>query len=146
MVAALAIPRYVPVHLTGQPTQAIVSDGRNLSLSFDQKVSVENAPPPPARPSKTPVSGGVLNGAAVSLPAPVYPETVRRMGVSGAVEVEVVIDENGKVASAKAISGPSSLRDSAVRAALRARFTPSTLSGQPVQVTGKIVYKFAPFQ
>ena len=64
------------------------------------------------------------------------------MRTAGAVEVEVVIDENGKVLSAKAISGPSVFRDSAVQAALRAKFTPSKLSGQPVKVTGKIVYNF----
>jgi protein TonB len=56
--------------------------------------------------------------------------------------VEVVIDENGKVVSAKAVSGPVVFRDNAVQAALRAKFTPSKLSGQPVKVTGKIIYNF----
>jgi protein TonB len=88
------------------------------------------------------VTGGVLNGSALNLPAPVYPETARRMRTSGIVEVEVVIDENGRVISAKAVSGPAIFRDNAVQAALRAKFTPSKLSGQPVKVTGKIIYNF----
>ncbi len=63
--------------------------------------------------------------------------------MSGVVTVDVVIDEDGKVISAQANSGPTSLRESAVQAALRARFTPTKLSGQPVKVTGVINYKFS---
>ena len=100
-------------------------------------------PPPPPRPNLRPVSGGVLNGAAVSLPPPTYPEAARRLRVGGLVSVDVVVDERGKVISAVATSGPAVLRDVAVQAALRARFSPTTLSGQPVKVSGMINYKFA---
>ncbi len=89
------------------------------------------------------ISGGVLNGTAVSLPSPGYPDTARKMRMSGVVTVDVVIDEDGKVISAQANSGPTSLRESAVQAALRARFTPTKLSGQPVKVAGVINYKFS---
>jgi len=58
------------------------------------------------------------------------------------VEVEVVVDENGKVISARALAGPPSLRDVAVQAAFKARFSPTKLSGQPVKITGKINYNF----
>jgi TonB family protein len=65
------------------------------------------------------------------------------MRVSGVVVVDVVVDETGKVISAEASSGPSTLRDAAVQAALRARFSPTKLSGQPVKVSGVINYKFS---
>jgi TonB family protein len=108
-------------------------------------VQLESEPPPPPapRPILKPVSGGVLNGTAMSLPAPTYPETARRLRVSGVVTVEVVVDEIGKVISAQATSGPPALRDVAVQAAMRARFSPTKLSGQPVKVAGSINYKFA---
>ncbi|HYJ86470.1 MAG TPA: TonB family protein [Pyrinomonadaceae bacterium] len=108
-------------------------------------VQLESEPPPPPapRPILKPVSGGVLNGTAVSLPAPLYPETARRMRVAGVVIVDVVVDETGKVISAQATSGPPTLRDVAVQAAMRARFSPTKLSGQPVKVAGSINYKFA---
>jgi TonB family protein len=108
-------------------------------------VQLESEPPPPPapRPILKPVSGGVLNGTAMSLPAPLYPETARRMRVAGVVIVEVVVDETGKVISAQATSGPPPLRDVAVQAAMRARFSPTKLSGQPVKVAGSINYKFA---
>jgi protein TonB len=47
------------------------------------------------------------------------------------------------VISANATSGPSALRGVAVQAALRAQFSPTKLSGQPVKVSGAINYKFA---
>jgi len=85
----------------------------------------------------------VLNGAATFLPPPMYPETAKRMRTSGVVTVEVVIDENGKVISANAANGPSTLREAAIQAALRARFSPTKLSGQPVKVFGTISYRFS---
>jgi TonB family protein len=95
------------------------------------------------KPLMKPVSGGVLNGSAINLPSPTYPEVARRMRTTGTVIVEVVIDENGKVISARAVSGNTLLRDVAVQAAYRARFSPSKLSGQPVKVAGIINYNFS---
>ncbi len=106
------------------------------------RISLEEPPPAP-RPILKPVSGGVFNGTALSLPPPVYPDAAKRMRTSGLVVVEVVLDETGKVVSATATSGPTLLRDAAVQAALKAKFSPTKLSGQPVKVSGTINYKFA---
>ena len=141
VVAALPPPVAVAIKGTGAVTQPLVSDV-HLSSDTSKKVAVDSEPPPP-RPLLKPVSGGVLNGMAISLPAPTYPEQARRMRVSGLVEVEVIVDESGKVISAKALSGPIALRDVAVQAALRAHFTPTKLSGQPVKISGRINYNFS---
>lgn len=136
------------------PTSATTTDKLNSGKTVEligarpsispAVVKLDMEPPPPApRPILKPVSGGVLNGNALSLPAPSYPETAKRLRVSGLVTVEVVIDEVGKVISAVASGGPASLRDVAVQAALKARFSPTKLSGQPVKVSGLINYKFA---
>lgn len=106
-------------------------------------VHLDSEPPPAPRPILKPVSGGVLNGTALILPAPTYPEAARRLRVSGLVSVDVIVDETGKVISASATSGPAVLRDVAIQAALRARFSPTTLSGQPVKVSGSINYRFS---
>src|SRR4029453_10501360 len=100
-------------------------------------------PPPSPRPILKPVSGGVLNGTAITLPPPIYPEAAKRMRVYGIVSIVVFLDESGKVVSANATSGPSILREAAVQAALKARFSPTKLSGQPVKVSGVINYKFS---
>jgi TonB family protein len=116
----------------------------NVQLAANQKVSVSENDPAPAAPKAPakPVSSGVLNGQALSLPSPIYPDAARRLQMIGSVRVEVVVDENGKVVSAKATSGPGMLREPAVQAAYRARFSPTKLSGKPVIVTGEIIYKF----
>jgi TonB family protein len=111
------------------------------SAAASTPVPVNTTPAP--RPILKPVSGGVLNGMALSLPPPGYPETAKRMRIAGTVAIDVVIDENGKVISAVASAGPVTLREAAVQAALRARFSPTKLSGQPVKVSGVINYKFA---
>jgi protein TonB len=104
----------------------------------------EEPPPPPPKPTppRAPISGGVLNGKAISLPKPAYPPIARQAHASGTVVVQVTIDENGNVISATPVSGHPLLRAVAAAAARGARFSPTKLSGQPVKVTGVITYNF----
>ena len=106
----------------------------------------EPPPPPPPKPSPpkptAPISGGVLNGKAISLPKPSYPPVAKAARQTGTVTVQVTIDENGSVISARAVGGPPLLQAAAVQAAYGARFSPTKLSGQPVKVTGVITYNF----
>jgi protein TonB len=110
-------------------------------------VSDEPPPPPPKptpapTPRRAPISGGVLNGKAISLPKPPYPPIARAARAAGTVTVQVTIDESGKVISARAVGGHPLLQQAAVQAAYGARFSPTQLSGQPVKVTGVITYNF----
>jgi protein TonB len=86
--------------------------------------------------------GGVLNGIAISKPAPVYPSEAKAQGLTGIVKVEILIDEEGKVESARAVSGPGLLQEAAVNAARKAQFSQTRLSGQPVKVSGVLFYNF----
>lgn len=88
------------------------------------------------------ISGGVLNGKAVKLAKPAYPAAARAVEAEGSVNVQVTINEIGDVVSAEAISGHPLLRAAAVNAARESKFAPTQLSGQPVTVTGIIVYNF----
>ena len=101
-------------------------------------------PPPPPTPPPVPkrISGGVVNGKATSLPTPTYPAAARSANIKGSVNVAIVISKTGSVMSASAVSGHPLLRSAAVAAARRARFAPTLLSGQPVEVSGVIVYNF----
>lgn len=97
----------------------------------------------PTEPGKrNPISGGVLNGKAISLPKPDYPADARTAKAAGTVVVQVTIDEYGNVLSAKAVSGHPLLQQASVNAALQARFSPTFLMGEPVKVTGVITYNF----
>jgi len=63
---------------------------------------------------------------------------------SGKVTIQVLIDVDGNVVSAKTIDGNPLLAEAAVKAARRAKFAPTMLAGNPVQVSGNIIYNFVP--
>ncbi len=88
------------------------------------------------------VGRGILETRATSKPEPVLPDEARGKGVSGEVIVEVLIDENGKVESARALEGHPLLRKAAVDAAYQARFSVTRLQGQPIKVAGVLTYSF----
>jgi protein TonB len=120
--------------------------GAGNVVTAPAKVQIADEPPPPEAPKPTPprapISGGVLNGKAINLPTPAYPPIARAAHAAGTVVVQVLIDENGSVVSAHAVSGHPLLQGAAVGAARQARFSPTKLSGQPVKVTGVIQYNF----
>ncbi len=90
------------------------------------------------------ISGGILNGKATTLVKPEYPPAARAVKASGAVNVQVTIDEQGNIISASAVSGHPLLRAAAEDAARASKFAPTMLEGAPVTVTGIIVYNFTP--
>ncbi|HEX8458297.1 MAG TPA: energy transducer TonB [Pyrinomonadaceae bacterium] len=105
--------------------------------------TVEALPPPPPAPfTRAPISGGLLNNKTLSKPAPLYPQAAVAAEASGTVEVHVLVDENGRVISANAVSGHPLLREAAVDAAYGARFSPTIFEGLPVKVSGSISYNF----
>jgi TonB family protein len=123
-----------------------------LAVCFTGAFAQENAPKM--------IRGGVLNGKAISLPKPLYPEEAKKDRAEGPVSVTVTIDEEGNVIEAKAaaeykVAGAvndngepemkpihPALREAAESAARAAKFSPTKLSGRPVKVTGTIVYNF----
>jgi TonB family protein len=103
-------------------------------------------PPPPTPPVHPPVprvvSKGAITGLALVLPKPSYPQIAKIAGAHGPVNVQVLIDEMGKVVSAKAVSGNPMLMAAAQQAAYGARFSPTRLGEQAVKVSGVITYNF----
>jgi TonB family protein len=89
------------------------------------------------------ISGGVLNGKAISLPKPPYPPIAKQANASGTVVVQVLVDEEGNVVTARAVSGHPLLQTAAVTAARGAKFSPTKINGKPVKVSGVITYNFA---
>jgi protein TonB len=117
--------------------------GTTLTKDEDDGPQIVKPTPTPKPVPKT-VSGGVVNGKARSLVTPQYPSAARAVRASGQVSVAVTIDENGNVVSANAVSGHTLLRSAAESAARASKFNPTLLSGQPVKVTGTIIYNFVP--
>jgi hypothetical protein len=97
-----------------------------------------NQPNAGDRAKKGPINGGLLNGKAIYLPVPEVPAAE----ATGVVVVAVLVDEQGSVIEARAISGPQPLHAAAVNAARLARFAPTMLMGEPVRVSGTLSYNF----
>lgn len=132
-----------PTGLPGSRTGSSNSAGGNPN---SVRVDIGEAPPervaPTPQPPKVLKISQVLNGRALQLPKPPYPQLAVTARVSGVVTVQVLIDESGRVMSAQAISGHSLLRAAAAQAARQARFSPTVLGDQPVKVSGVITYNF----
>lgn len=111
-----------------------------IELKHEEKANERKTPTPSS--DLTTVEGAVLDGKAVSKPQPAYPPVARAARASGAVVVQITVDESGRVVSASAVSGHPLLQQAAVAAAREARFSPTLVSGQPVKVSGVLTYNF----
>lgn len=129
----------------GGPTGPVGDPGPSTS----QPHVIDDGTPPPVKVEPVAevkknivISKGPVTGQAISLPKPVYPQAAKITHTNGAVKVQVLIDETGKVVSAQVLDGPPLLRAVSEQAAWKARFNPTTLSGVPVKVSGYLVYNF----
>ncbi|MBK8465472.1 MAG: energy transducer TonB [Chloracidobacterium sp.] len=143
-----------PVSVNGRINYLFTTPPTKQSKEDSMKVAFAGSAEPTEKltegqngdPSLSPktVGGGVLNGKAMSLAKPPYPAAAKAIRAGGAVSVQVVILEDGSMYSAEAFSGHPLLRRSSEIAACSSKFTPTLLSGQPVKVSGIIVYNYVP--
>ena len=111
-------------------------------LGLPQVTPVEIADEPPTKPSPPKVSKGVTAGNALTKVAPIYPPMARRVNASGAVQVAITINENGRVIKAKAISGHPALRSAAEEAAKKWVFRPMRLDGKSMRQQDVLIFIF----
>jgi TonB family protein len=94
-----------------------------------RQLSEIGEPPPPIAPKALAARPIAPKASVARVREPIrrvkpdYPESARMGGTVGEVVVEVTINRKGKVESARALSGPPALRNSAVAAARLWRFT-----------------------
>ncbi len=123
------IPKYFdsfkPVPLTAEEIRVAAQN---------EKEFIAKAPPMKQR-----VSSGVLLGKAIKK---VQPESPKEGGISGTVQVEIAISEEGKVVKAEALNGPPLLRPLAEAAAMQWLFPITTMSGHPIIVLGILPFEF----
>jgi TonB family protein len=70
---------------------------------------------------------------------PGYPDLARKMNITGAVKVEVIVAPNGSVKDARVVGGHPVLANAALEAAKKWRFETAS-----VESTGIIEFKFEP--
>ena len=102
--------------------------------------AAKNAPPPPP---EFIYLGTLTSAHATRMVTPTYSLVAQKSNIEGKVVVDVELDENGDVVSAKSASGPQMLRASAEDAAKRSKFKPGTYNNKPIRAKGAIVYNFS---
>ena len=135
--------------VNGSPYESQVITYREIKLYTsklarpeDTADSIDGVKLVPCPPMVIRKSGRVLQDSAIKHVVPRYPSAARDAGISGAVVVEVTVNEAGKVISARTISGPSELRAVSEEAAKGWEFKPTTLSRIPIKVIGTITFNF----
>lgn len=90
------------------------------------------------------VSQAEALAAATSKAPPEYSPIAKQLRLSGVVEMEVIIAEDGNVEEVKTLSGNPVLARSAVAALKKWKFTPFKADGQPVKAVSTIAFNFKP--
>jgi periplasmic protein TonB len=93
-----------------------------------------------------PMNSGLFDGDIIPLQriAPQYPREAARAGITGFVELEVLVNADGTVRSAKVLNAkPKGLFDAAaVAAVMRWKFKPKVVNGAPVAQRGAQTIEF----
>jgi protein TonB len=115
---------------SSQPSEKQAQDGATVLVPGGSKEK-------PVR-----VSSGVIAGLILHKVDPVYPEDAREAGISGAVVMAAMIDDQGKITKLTVVSGPEKLRDAALDAVNQWTYKPYLLNGKPVFVQTQITVNF----
>jgi periplasmic protein TonB len=101
------------------------------------------AEPPAPRINRTVVRVGTVEEAKlIHRVEPVYPKIAVAAHVSETVILDLVIDEEGNVASVTVLRGHPLLNDAAVQAVKQWKYRPTIQNGEPVQITGTVTIFF----
>ena len=103
-------------------------------------------PPPPPRPQ--PTKRIVRAGSQLKAPRqtynvnPQYPTLALESHIRGTVVVDALIDEQGNVVQARAVSGHPLLIPAALKAVLQWKYEPTSLNGEPISVVLQVQVHF----
>ncbi len=88
------------------------------------------------------ISQGVSQGLLIRKVQPVYPQNAKSMRLEGPVDMEAVIDREGKITNLKVLKGQPVLARAAVDAVRQWRYKPYYLDGEPVEIQTQITVVF----
>jgi tetratricopeptide (TPR) repeat protein len=104
-------------------------------ISYSQNMNQQQGVPEVVR-----MSSDELQKLAIKRVEPEIPPYMKWDSIKETILIEVKIDQEGNVISARHLSGDTSLRSSAIRAAKEWKFTPLKLDGRGVKVVGDLVF------
>jgi TonB family protein len=117
-------------------TNSSSAPGGSLSAILPGMGQPSSAPaPPPSRPAgPPPVASTLQQPKLIQSDSPVYPKMAATRGDWGDVIIDATVGENGKVVDTKVISGPDTLRQSALQVVRTQTYQPAKLNGKAVSM------------
>lgn len=100
-------------------------------------------PAAPKPPAIVRVGGNVKPPQLLARVEPGYPPIAKSAHVEGTVDIEAVIDPQGNVVRAHAVSGPGLLIPAALAAVDQWKYAPTYLNGQPVSIAMQVQVEFS---
>jgi len=107
-------------------------------------------PPPPVAAAPVPngllhVGGEVKPPREIYKPPPKYPIVALQARIHGVVEIDAVIDKDGNVVQARALSGPTLLIAAALECVKRWKYEPTYLNGvpMPIELTVHVIFSIS---
>ena len=150
----LTAPTWIPTHAqvfeeTPLPPEAPLTGGPLSTDSGVDLLSVATAPaehlsPPAAPPSvqRVPVTSTIEAAKLVLRVKPIYPPIAIQARIQGSVVLHAIISKEGSVSELQVVSGHPLLVGAALEAVRQWRYSPTILSGQPVEVETTITVSF----
>lgn len=89
-----------------------------------------------------PVGGDVKPAKLIKSVPPVYPQMARSQHVSGNVQIDALIDEDGNVSAMKVLSGPALLRQAALESLKQWKYQAAELDGKATSMHLTVVIQF----
>jgi len=153
LTAPAVIPK--PIEMVKEPPAPEISEGVIGGIPGGEAGGVvggilggmdHGLAPPPPRASKKPsvhrVGGMVKPPKPITVVEPVYPPVARLARAEGIVEVDAIIDDQGNVIEARAVSGPALLMAAAVKAVSQWKYEPTYLDGTAVAIRMQVQVYF----
>ncbi len=104
--------------------------------------TVPDGQPRPIPTGPIRVGGNVQQMNLIDMPAPEYPALAKQARIQGTVRFNVIIAKDGTVTNLNLVSGHPLLIPAATESARRARYKPTLLNGQPVEVSTQVDINF----
>jgi outer membrane biosynthesis protein TonB len=137
-------------NVRGATFSPAIKKGKPVESEIGLRFTIKNPRTAPARvndpdtgkPFAALIQGGVLNGKATFLAKPTYPVEARAQRIDGSISVVVLIDETGNVTRVGYNSGKVMFLPGVIPAVCSSKFSPTTLKGRPIKVSGTVTYNF----
>jgi protein TonB len=140
-VASLSVPP-LPADIQARVAKSVPTGTAKPAEGASGSSGVTQVPVPGGASAPLRVGEGVRAPRVRSKIQPVVPYAASASGIGGDVILSVVVDNSGRVATARVVSGPGVLRNAALEAVRQWEYEPALQNGRPVAVQIYVTVNF----